>query len=697
MMTNSAEDARRSQLGIAICNVAVICAVATSLPTVVVAEEEEAETVDEVIVTADRLGRSVLDMARAVSVVDRERIQQATQQLALDEALAPVPGLYLQNRYNFAQDLRVSLRGFGARSAFGIRGVKVIVDGIPETLPDGQAGVDSIDIGSADRIEVLRGPASALYGNAAGGVIAIQSERGPEQAFVEGRLAAGELGYQRAQLKAGGRAGRWDYMVNLSTQEVDGYRDHALAEGHLINSRIGVQLTERDRLLFSLNVTDQPTSDDPGGINAASVLENRRQARDRNVLFDAGEALDQQRIGIVYDREGDAGTLTLRNYYVWRDFANKLPFTGGGSVDLDRFFYGVGAQYTLGNWIPESLDLTFGIDIERQDDNRQRFDNEEGVLGARVFDQDETVDAEGLYVQAAFNPADYWGVSAGLRYDDVSFDVNDNFLDNGDDSGRLSFDRVSPSLGVHATVGTGRLYASYSQSFETPTTTELANPDASGGFNPSLNPQLADNVEFGWKMAGAQHSFEIAAFRIDIEDELIPFELAAFPGRTFYANAGRSERSGVETAASFNFASGFGIDVSYTLSRFEFEDFVDDNGNDFSGNELPGLPDQFGYLGLRYQTDSGFRLVWDNSFSGELFANSSNSVRVDSYLVSSLRVSREYSVGDWLWTPFFGINNLFDERYNSNVRINAFGGRFFEPAPGRNAYLGFVARFSPPR
>ncbi len=648
---------------------------------------------DEIVVTATRLETSVRDLARSVSVVDQARIQDGTQQLALDEALAGVPGLYMQNRYNFAQDLRVSLRGFGARSSFGIRGIKVIVDGIPETLPDGQAGVDSIDLGSARRIEVLRGPSSSLYGNASGGVIAIYSEQGDEAPFVEGLVAGGEYGYEKYQIKAGGRTDRLDFMVNASTQELDGYRDHSRAEGTLVNGRLGVELTEADTLTFVFNHTDQPTADDPGGINAAQAASDPRSARDRNVQFDAGEELDQQRLGAVYERSGSAGDLVLRNYYVWRDFANKLPFTGGGSVDLDRFFYGFGAQYILGDVLPDAWELSAGFDIDRQDDERKRFDNNEGALGALVFDQTERVDSNGVFLQASYRVDGAWGLSAGLRYDEVTFDISDEFLTDGDDSGEVSFDQWSPSVGVHVDVGSGMLFGSYGSSFETPTTTELANPDGSGGFNQALKPQTADNFELGYKVGDGPLYFELAAFQIDLEEELTPFEVPAFPGRTFFANAGESSRTGVETAISWSGESGFGVDASFTWSDFTFDRFVDDNGNDFSGNELPGLPEQFGYLGLRYQNGGGLNVLLEATYSGELFANNANSVEVSSYVVASLRASKEWRRGEWLLRPYVGVNNLFDESYNSNIRINAFGGRYFEPAPERNIYAGIVVRY----
>ena len=659
-------------------------------------QETENDSLDEIVVTATRMESTVRDVARSVSVVNKERIQSATQQLGIDEALAGVPGLYIQNRYNFSGDLRVAIRGFGARSSFGIRGIRVFVDGIPETLPDGQSGVDSIDLGSAQSIEVLRGPASSLYGNASGGVIAVSSELGESEPFIEGKFAAGEFGYRQYGLKAAGQISSADYLLNISRTELDGYRDHAKFRGTQLNGRLSIPFNEQDRLLVALNLADQPEAQDPGGINAAQAALDPSSARDRNVQFDAGETVEQQRIGFVYERERSSGTLTLRNHYVWRDFANRLPFTGGGSVDLDRFFYGLGAQYSLGDALPEQVGLAFGIDFDRQDDDRQRFDNNDGTLGAQTFDQNEQVDSTGIYVQAEYRLNDAWTLQAGLRYDELSYDVSDRFLSDGDDSGTLDFDEVSPSIGLNYKMTNGVVFSSYSSGFETPTTTELANPDGSGGFNPSLKPQSADNFEIGYKGANENLYYEVSLFRIDLEDELIPFELAQFPGRDFYSNAGSSSRTGLETAVSWHNDRGFGIDASFTWSDFEFDSFIDDNGNDFSGKQLPGWPEQFGYLGFTYATDNGFSGILETVYSGDLYANNSNSVEVSSYTVANLRFNIEIEAGKWLFRTYAGINNLFDESYNNNIRINAFGSRFFEPAPGRHVYVGVVANYARP-
>ena len=648
---------------------------------------------DEIVVSATRLESTVRDVARSISVVGKDRIQLATQQLGLDEALVGIPGLYMQNRYNFAQDLRISLRGFGARSSFGIRGIKVIVDGIPETLPDGQAGVDSIDLGSAQSIEVLRGPASSLYGNASGGVIAVLSELGSEQPYIEGRVAGGDFNYSQLQLKSAGALGAIDYLFNVSRNELDGYRDHSHARGSLINTKLRIPVGESGKLLISLNITDQPEAQDPGGINEGQAASDPSSARDRNIQFDSGESLEQQRFGVVYQRRTDAGNLTLRNYYAWRTFANKLPFVGGGSVDLDRSFFGAGAQYSF-RVLPDGLSLAIGVDYDRQDDNRKRFDNNDGVLGPMVFDQNEKVDSLGLFTQGQYAFNDSWSILAGLRYDEVSYDVTDSYLVNGDDSGRLDFNQLSPSLGLNYKTDNGAFFASYSSSFETPTTTELANPDASGGFNPGLNPQIADNLEIGYKYSRHGLSYELTWFTIDLEDELIPYELAEFPGRGFYSNAGNSDRDGIEAAFSWEHKNGLRLDASYTWSDFKFDQFLDDNGNDFSGKRLPGLPEHFGYLSLTYRSESGVTGTLEGIYSGGLFANNSNSANVSSYTVANLRLAREFRLSRWMIRPYAGINNLFNDRYNSNIRINAWGGRYYEPAPERNFYVGVVANFS---
>lgn len=311
---------------------------------------------EEIVVTATRIPTDLVDLPFAVGSVGRDQIQRARQQLGLDEALVAVPGLFFQNRYNFAQDLRIAIRGFGARANFGIRGIRIFADDIPLTLPDGQGSVDSIDLGSAQQIDVIRGPFSAVYGSASGGVINIRTEDGPETPFLSGRLNFGSYDYRQAQVKAGGQAGALNWLANYSATKLDGYRDHAEYKNRLFNSKFRYDFSETTRLTVVINAVDSPRANDPGGLNAREVEEDRRQAAPRNLLYDAGESLDQQSLGLAFRTKiGSNQELMLRNYYVHRAFSNRLPFDvnsngQGGSVDLGRRFSGLGE--TMAGFLP---------------------------------------------------------------------------------------------------------------------------------------------------------------------------------------------------------------------------------------------------------------------------------------------------------------------------------------------------------
>lgn len=662
-------------------------------------QDTDASNLNEIIVRATRLDTRIDRVPAAISAITKRDIQLGRQQVGLDESLAAIPGLFMQDRYNFAQDLRIAIRGFGARSNFGIRGVKILVDGIPESLPDGQGQSDGIDLGSVEQIEVIRGPASSLYGNASGGVINITTERGPADPFLEARLSSGEFGFDKIQLKAGGNSGRLNYLINVSDMQFDGYREHSEAENTLLNARFVYSIDDESEFGIVFNATDQPLANDPGGINLAQAQSAPTSARQQNLDFDAGESLDQQRIGLSYKKSfGERHEIRFQNYYVWRDFANNLPFTGGGSVAFDRFFVGGGATYAFTDelWGKPNR-LIVGTDIDRQDDDRQRFDNNNGVLGPLALDQTELVNSIGLFIQNEISLSDQLALTIGLRYDEVEFEVEDHFLGDGDDSGKRRLSETSPMIGVsYAAFDSASLYATISTAFETPTTTEFANPSGAGGFNPNVDPQLATNYEVGIRgVLAERHRYDLAIFSIDVDDELIPFELASQPGRDFFSNAGKSEREGVEVSLTSQPFESIRISLAYTYSNFEYDQFLDDNGNDFSGNSLPGIPDNLFRGEVAYTHPSGFYGAIDVLNVGEFFVNNANSAINESYSVVNFRVGLDdLKFGQWVLSPFVGINNLADEIYSANVRINAFGGRYFEPAPERHWYGGAVIRYN---
>ena len=659
---------------------------------------------DEIIVTATRTEQSLADVSSAVSVVEKDAIQAGRQQLGLDESLSRVPGVFFQNRYNFTQDLRVAIRGFGARANFGIRGIKVFVDDLPATLADGQSGVDDIDIGSVGRIEIIRGPASALYGSASGGVMSLYTEDGPETPFAEARVTVGEYDHQKYQLKFGGQAGKLNYLVNGSYLENDGYRDNSRVEHGLVNSKFRYEFSDDTDLTVIFNLVDSPQADDAGGIREADVAADRRQAQPRNLSSNSGEELEQQKVGWIYRHSfGEDHEIRVRNYYLWRDFQTFLPIgshirfvSDDGVVEFDRFFFGGGAQYTYtGELFGRPNQFTTGFDIDIQEDDRQRYSNDAGIQGALSFDQLEEAEAYGFYIRNSLALADNLQLTLGGRYDIVDLSVEDRFLANADQSGDLDFDEFSPSVGLTwSATDSVSLYFNYATAFETPTFTELANPARNlnvnlGGFA-SVNAQNADSFEIGARgLIGGRVYFDIAGFIMEVEDEVV--SVSNIGNRSFFENAD-TDRNGIEASVVVDIMDGLQLTASYTYSDFEFDSFP--SRMDAEGKMLPGIPENQFFAELAYRHDSGFYLSWDILAVDDLAVNNNNSVMSDSYEVSNLRAGHTMQLGGIELSPFVGINNLFDTKYMSNLRLNGFGGRVFEPAPTLNVYGGVSVRLN---
>lgn len=646
------------------------------------------------VVEATRSGQAFGEVPFALSMIGKERIQRAERQLTLDESLEGVPGVFILNPWNYAQDTRIAIRGFGARADFGIRGIRLVVDGIPGTTPDGQGEVDGLDLGSAGRIEVLRGPGSLFYGPASGGVILVETEDPPSDPFAETRLSGGDFGVRQLQFKAGGQFGTIGYLLSGGYLESDGHRDHNNTENTRFNGKVGWRLTNDQSLRFVFNVIYFPLQNDPGGLTRAEAGLNPRQARARNVLYNSGESVQQQRIGLQYENFlDDHRSLEMAFHYTRRDFANRLPFESGGQVSFLRDFYGMRVQYRHEG---DSGDLSIGADLDQQADDRKNFDNLEGLRGDLSLDQAERVGSAGVFAFYAWDIGDELAFSLALRHDRVRFDVDDRHLSDGDDSGVIEFKETTPGLGLSWEPRRNRtFYVNFSQSYETPTTTEFDNP-AGGGFNQDLGIQVANNLEFGARGLFVadrfQLTYQLAAFHLSIEDAIVPYELPEFPDREFYRNAGSSTRRGIEFALDLDLRGGLSIGIDYTWSDFEYDRFVSGE-SDFSGNRIPGIPEHFGGVRLAYEGPSGFFAEWRTRLVGPFHANDANTERINSYAVTSVRFGHRWTGSTWEFEPFLGIGNLFDESYFANIRINAFGGRHFEPAPGRNIYGGLRLRY----
>ncbi len=665
--------------------------------------QEDEQAGDMVLeVTSPRLVRNLYDTPAAVSVVNAPEIRRGQQRLQLDESLNTVPGLFFQNRYNFAQNLRLSTRGFGARAPFGIRGIRIQVDGIPYTLPDGQSQIDAVDLESAQRIEVIRGPSSVQYGNAAGGVIDVTTSRGDDQPpGARLRLDGGSDDYRKAAVQANGSAGDTSANASVSWLNVNGHREQSAAEKGLFNGRLSHELEPGRRITATLNALHNPESEDPGGLTRAQVEDDPNQATFLAKQLDAGQSVDQQTVGLQYEEAvAVPGRLTLNTFFSRRDFAQQLPFPGASRVAFDRQFYGMGSSYQQESSLAGlPLVWVIGADVHRQRDERRRYQvSFEGQVTGQTQRETQSATNAALFAQGDLALTDKLSLSLGTRFDRLRLSVDDKRLADGDDSGSRTFREVSGVAGLsYRLAPRHQIYGTVGTAFESPTFTEFANPDGSGGFNPDIEPQQALNREVGVRgVLGGGVNYDLAAFSIRVDDEILPFEQG---GRTFFENAGRTSRNGIELGLAWDISYAWRVTSALTVADYELKDFNDEQGNDASGNRLPGLPRENWVTELEWRGQGSRFAELEWQYVGDLYAENSNETRVSDYWLLGLRAGDSVRLADQNLNFYAGIRNLLDEDYFANVRINANADRpvgergYFEPGPGRIFYAGMEWSF----
>jgi iron complex outermembrane receptor protein len=655
--------------------------------------------------------RTELPLAKiplSIHSVDRDQISRARPTWGLDEALVAVPGVFVANRYNFSQDQRISIRGFGARSAFAVRGIKIFLDGIPQTLPDGQGQLTNLELGEVDRIEVLRGSASALFGNASGGVISIWT-RPPVVDGVHGeaRFVAGSFGersgrsWNKWQSTAAMRVGAGSAQITVSRLDYQGERDHSAADQRVLNARLRLPIVDGWSLTLITDVGDNPRADNPGSLTLAELQANRDTVPALNTNRNAGKDVTQVQSGATLHRTmTNGGEVTVTIFRLTRGLENPITTT---YIDLDRVAYGARSSVTyplpLGSLAHR---LTAGFDFQRQRDDRQNFNylNTPGDSATRdtvrSLNQLEHVTEFGPFVQSAFELSPRTTIMAGLRYDWVNFAVRDRLIvgTNPDDSGERSMRALSGSLGIAVNPSKSlTVYGNAGSSFETPTTTELANsPSGAGGFNTGLKPQHAWNFELGARGSlDRRFTYSAALFRAEVRDALIPYEIAA--PRFFYRNAGSTRHQGLEVGGDLAVVPGLNLGAVWTYSDYRFREysFTDTAGTHaLDGRPLAGIPDNWLHLTAHAQPPAfagGWAEVQQTYSSGYLVSDVANT-RTSPWWSANVRAGWDGEAGSMRLAPFIGINNAFNHRYVSSVVINAARGRYYEPAPGRNVYLG---------
>lgn len=634
---------------------------------------------------AQQLDTVVLHGRAAAPVLALERVDAATlardadaqdPAQALARTLARIPGVYAANRGNDAQDLQLSSRGFGARASFGVRGLRLVADGIPASTPDGQGQLGHWLIADAASLEVLRGPFSALYGSASGGVIALQS-RWPAEARTQAGVTLGAFGLRQAsvsldRLPAEGQA------VSLAAQvtQRDGWRAHSASERRLAQARWQLR-TPGQQLMAVLQLQSQP-ADDPLGLTAEQFAADPRQTAPQATAFDTRKTAEQQQLGLRWQRELAGGArLQLAGWWgrravdQWQSIplnVQNAPTHPGGVIALRRDFGGLDARL---NWaLAADHELTAGWALETQRDDRRGYLSQAGVTGALKRDETNHARSSEPYAQWRWTPTPDWELLAGLRASQLRMDSRDRFLANGDDSGERRFSGVQPVAGLAWRPAEGQvLRLALGRAAESPTLTELAYRAQGTGFNTELRPQRSRQIELGWELRVGERRVALAAFHAETRDEISVLQNSG--GRSVFTNAAQTRRSGLEAAAQLPLARGWQLDLAATRLQTRVLS---------TGRPLPGVPAAHGSAELRWQGDGGLDAGLSVLARARLPADDAGTAAAAGGALWGASIGGLLAA-DWRWR--LRADNLLNRAMAASVIVNEANRRFFEPAAPR--------------
>jgi len=661
------------------------------LPTLLLCQSDpEVDTIylDPVSIQATKIEQPWLKSSNSVtplSPTDKEQLAQNS----LQEYLLESPSIFSLNAFNRAQDLRISIRGFGSRANFGVRGVKIIVDGIPETTTDGQGQLDNLNLGIIEQMEVLNNGSGALYGNASGGVIQIRT-LGEEAFQKKNHFAHLGIGFhafqgQQYQATAGTRWGKNNLIIHANHHQAEGYREQSAFQSTNFNLRYNYRFSKKSKLTAILNYMNSPKAEDPGGVSLDLFEQSPRSARDANVEFRTGEEIDQLKASLQFNTPLNKHLhFNTYAFYSYRNFNGRLPFTFGGNIDLLRHFFGQGASLqSVYRWKKVKWRSNLNAEWSSQQDTRMRFENLSGDQGAQTLNQDERFTNVGL--SWIHNLAiEKWIVDIAIRYDINQVKLINRFNVPTPRTQDTDLNNFNYSIGIAYPLSLSKsLFASYSTSFETPTLNELSSNPLGVGFNQALQPQTANHIEFGIKgFFGRQTRFQSSIFFVQTQDEIIPFEIN-IPNQgifTSFQNAGSTDRIGAEIRIQHRFNATIQASTNWSYHHFTFSTF-DVLGENFEGNRLPGLPNVMGNVMVQIKPYKRFNILLQNQFFGKIYTDNANSEAQSAKSILNLSFRYRYKAERFTLLPYFGINNILGTRYADNIRINAFGGRFYESAP----------------
>ncbi len=677
-----------------------------------------------VITVSPGVAQAGFDAPASVDVLEGAQLQNSQLQVNLSETLVRVPGVVAQNRQNYAQDLQISIRGFGARSTFGVRGLRLYADGIPASGPDGQGQVSHFDLSSAARVEVLRGPFSALYGNSSGGVISIFTADGGPQTVVELDGAAGSDGVRRGGIKLSGTQGAVQYNLSAARFQTDGLRPQSAAQRDSFNGKLKYNVSADTKLSLVLNHVNMPDVQDPLGLSRAEFDANPRQTTASATQFNTRKSTAQTQAGVVLDHRLNAQhALQLTAYYGERDITQfqSIPVATqaaatqpGGVIDLARRYQGLDARWVNKTRLADRpFTLTVGAATDELREARKGFQNfvgtSIGIQGALRRDERNQVTSDAVYAQAQWALAEPLSLQAGLRHTRIRFSSTDQYIvpGNGNDSGAATYQATTPALGLvfHATDRLN-LYAALGRGFESPTLNELAYRASGGtGLNFDLKGASSRQWELGVKAElNDQWRVNAAYFQAKTNNEIVV--LSNTGGRSSFQNAGTTQRSGIEAALAGDMTKGGTGWTTYLSATYLDAQYQNSfltcgpppctipNLRVASGNRIPGIPRTSLFAEAAYKYKPwGLETALEMRHVSKIYVDDRNTDAAPAATTFNLRASLSQVVGKWTFKEFVRIDNLTNRNYAGSVIVNEGNSRVFEPAPGRSGLVGVNASY----
>lgn len=678
---------------------------------------EEAKTLSSVVITATKTEQDSFDLPMSIEKVTKEQIHDGQLQMTLSESLARVPGITAQNRTQMAQDPQISSRGFGARSSFGVRGIRLYVDGVPLSMPDGSGNPGSIDLGMMDSIEVMRGPFSALYGSSSGGVIQMLTGKSEPGAEISADLLNGSFNTRRESVSTSGANNGIDYQIGISDYYSDGYRNQSKNDKQQATAKLGVAISQDTKLTTLFNWFDQ-NAQDPGGLKrTAASREPSAFVAPKETFTSASASQANTRVArsngqigfnLEHKLDGD-DVLNLIMYAGHRENLQYLSTNGNSAVgrasSISRDFYGLETKVSSkGSLYDKPYLITYGLNFGTMLDERLDRATNLGELTAAGIssptrDENQRAGNMDLYIQGLYSIAPKLDIHAGLRYSTVSLEIADKNGGPSTGSGKLDFSKSTPVAGVVYKLNpTFNLYANAGLGFETPTLVEITYKDptnAALGPNLTLIPSTSKNYEVGAKLFASDTStVNLALFDVTTENEIVTKQLQG--STASFKNAGQTKRTGVELAFDALLTDSIGLHLNYTRLNATFQTaFTSATGSTVkAGNLIPGTYQNQAFAELTWNyPDWGLQTAVNAIHSSDVQVDDVNSDIAPAYTVFNLRASLTQQTGKWKISEYVTLNNVTDVQYIGSVKVNDANSRFFEPAAPYNWILGVKAAY----